>query len=205
SGVLALGCVLVGWALAPILRADPRARAWLLGMLFAAVPFAATWPTTRLLPILSVGSCALVGLVYRSWREGEHDGRARRAVHGLILICNLLLAPAVFVFAGLSTSLLEAPHRVLAAELPDDPGPIVILNSPTEITSLYTTAIRESAGRSWPTPAYLLYVGIEPLAVTRIDERSLELTSERGWAGEQLDGLSRDWRDGFAVGDTVTL
>src|SRR5690606_7386769 len=122
-----------------------------------------------------------------------------------ILICNLLLAPAVFVFAGLSTSLLEAPHRVLAAELPDDPGPIVILNSPTEITSLYTTAIRESAGRSWPTPAYLLYVGIEPLAVTRIDERSLELTSERGWAGEQLDGLSRDWRDGFAVGDTVTL
>src|SRR5690606_6573983 len=73
SGVLALGCVLVGWALAPILRADPRARAWLLGMLFAAVPFAATWPTTRLLPILSVGSCALVGLVYRSWREGELD------------------------------------------------------------------------------------------------------------------------------------
>lgn len=205
SGVLALGCGVLLWALGPTLRTDARARAWLLGMMFAAVPFAATWPTTRLLPVLSIGGCALVGLAYRSWRAGELDGRLRRVVIGVILFCNLLLAPAVFVPAGLSTRLLETPHRVLAAELPDGPGPIVILNSPTEITNFYTKAIRESAGRRWPSPAYLLYVGIEPLAVERIDERSLELSSDRGWAGEQLDRFSRDWHDGFEVGERVTL
>jgi hypothetical protein len=205
SGVLALAGVLLIWAIAPLLRSDARARAWLLGMMFAAVPFAATWPTTRLLPVLSIGGAALIGLVHHSWRTGELQGRLRRVAYGLMLVCNLVLAPVLFVFAGLSTGLLEAPHRTLAAELPDDAGPCVILNSPTEITNLYTKAIRESAGQRWPLPSYLLYVGIEPLEVVRTGERTLELTSERGWAGEQLDRLSRDWREGFVVGQRVGL
>jgi hypothetical protein len=50
-----------------------------------------------------------------------------------------------------------------------------------------------------------LYVGIEPLEVIRTGERTLELISERGWAGEQLDRLSRDWRQGFVVGQQVRL
>ena len=205
SGVLALGGVLLLWALAPTLRAHASARAWVLGMLFAAVPFAATWPTTRLLPVISIGGAALIGLIYEAWRSGELPGRARRATYGLMLVCNLVLAPLAFVFAGLSTRLLEAPHRVLAAELPNDLGPHLILNSPTEITNLYTKAIRERAGQRWPLPTYLLYVGIEPLEVVRTGERTLELTSERGWAGEQLDHFSRDWREGFAVGQQVRL
>lgn len=205
SGVLALGGLLLLWALAPTLRANASARAWALGMLFAAVPFAATWPTTRLLPVISIGSAALIGLVYEAWRSGELPGRARRFTYRLMLLCNLALAPMAFVLAGLSTRLLEAPHRVLAAELPDDAGPHLILNSPTEITNLYTKAIRERVGQRWPQPTYLLYVGIEPLEVVRTGERTLELTSERGWAGEQLDRLSRDWREGFVVGQQVRL
>lgn len=207
SGLLALGGLLLIGAIAPLLRADPRARAWLLGMMFAAVPFAATWPTTRLLPVLSIGGAALIGLVHHSWRTGEVHGRLRRTAYGLMLACNLVLAPIAFVFAGLSTVLLEAPHRVLAEELPEDAPDTacLILNSPTEITNLYTKALRETAGQRWPQPTYLLYVGIEPLEVIRTDERTLELISERGWAGEQLDRLSRDWRDGFVVGQQVRL
>ncbi len=154
--------------------------------------------------LVGTGGAALVGLAFAGWRERLFVGRIRRGLIGLILFANLILAPLVFVPYGLANKLLEGPHEALAATLPDDRD-CVVLNLPAEINGLYGQALRERDGGRWPARVYTLYAGRDPLEVTRVDARTLELHSEAGWAAEQIDRFARDWREGFAVGDEVEL
>ena len=203
---IALTLIFAGlvWALRPLLHSN-EARFWLAGMLFAAIPFAATIPTSRLLLILGVGSSALVGLAFAGWREGVFKGRARRALIGLILVSNLVLAPLAFVPFGFTSTMLERSHRVLAEQMPEDVEVGVILNIPTELSALYPKSVREAAGGRWPEHVYTLYAGTDPLEVERLDQTTLELRSSEGWAAKPIDRFARDWREGFAVGQRVEL
>jgi hypothetical protein len=191
------------WALAPVLRSrEPKFH--VLGMLFAAVPLAATIPTARLLLVVGAGGSALVGLALVGWRERVFVGFGRRLLVGLVLVGNLLIAPLVFVPYGLATGLLEAPHEALAKTLPADEV-CVVLNLPSEINGLYARAVRERDGGRWPDHVYTLYAGGDPLEVERIDAHTLELRSEVGWAAQPIDRFGRDWSDGFEVGERVEL
>jgi hypothetical protein len=179
---------------------------WLLGMLFAAVPLAATIPTARLLLLVGTGGAALVGMAFVAWREGALLGRARKFLVGLILVGNLVVAPLLFIPFGMATALLEGPHLVLAERVAPELAPVtVILNLPGEIHGLYPQAIREGQGERWPDHVYTLYAGRDPLTVTRVDASTLELRCEAGWAAQRIDRFARDWTRGFALGDAVTL
>jgi hypothetical protein len=192
------------WALGPVLRTD-EAKFWMLGMLFAAVPLAATIPTARLLLLVGTGGAAIVGLAFVGWRERVFLGFGRRVLVGLILFGNLILAPLAFVPYGVVTGLLEAPHLALAEQLPADADVCVVLNVPSEINGLYSRAVRERDGGRWPDHVYTLYVGRDLLEVERVDATTLELRSEAGWAAEPIDRFARDWRAGFEVGERVEL
>jgi hypothetical protein len=199
--LLFLGLV---WALGPVLRSD-EAKFWLLGMLFAAVPLAATIPTARLLLLVGTGGSALAGLAFVAWRERAITGLGRRALVGLILFGNLILAPLAFVPYGLATAMLERPHEALAEQLPADADVCVVLNLPAEINGLYSRAVREREGGRWPDHVYTLYAGRDPLEVERIDATTLELRSEAGWGAQTIDHFTRDWQDGVVVGERVEL
>jgi hypothetical protein len=197
------------WALRPVFDPDPSrslAGFWLLGMLFAAVPLAATIPTARLLLLVGTGGAALTGMAFVAWREGALVGRGRKLLVGLILVGNLILAPLLFVPYGMSTALLEGPHRALAERVDPELAELtVVLNLPAEIHGLYPQAIREGEGGRWPDHVYTLYAGRDPLTVTRVDASTLALRCEAGWAAQRIDRFARDWTRGFAVGDVVTL
>ena len=207
---LTAGFLALVWALRPLFGDDPTrhpAAFWLLGMLFAAVPLAATIPTARPLLLVGTGGSALVGLSVCAWRSGALLGRARRLLVGLVLVGNLVVAPLLFVPYGLSTALLERPHLALAEQVPSvEPGAVVVvLNLPAEINGLYAQAVRERDGGHWPDHVYTLYAGRDPLEVTRVDATTLALRCEAGWAAAKIDQLARDWTRGFTVGDEVSL
>ena len=191
----------VCWALWPVLREDLRARFWLLGMLFASVPLAATYPTSRTLMLSGLGGAALIGL---AWAR-ESEGRGRRIALGFLFGCNLILAPLAFVPVAYSSLMFEPPHRALAAELPEDAPVCVILNSPAELSTFYPRAIRIAQGRAWPAHTYVLFAGMQTLEVERVDAQTLELWTAEGWAALGIDRFTNDWSEGFEVGAKVSL
>lgn len=208
SGLAALGFLVLVWALAPLWN-DRNARCLALALVFAALPFTATAATSRVMLILGPASAGLFALAWQRRHEPAFAGRVRRGSIYFMAGCQLVLAPLLFVPMSFAALLAEPPHRAIAATLPEPTGPtelVVLLNVPLEINALYPQAIRENAGARWPAHVYLLFAGFTPVEVERLDEHTLELHAERGWAEAVVDRLSRDWtRESFAVGDHVTL
>lgn len=208
TGLAALGLVILAWAFTPLLR-ERRQRALALGMLLAAVPFAATLPSGRILICLGVGGSALVGGAIANWRAPiwAPARRLRRGLVGAVIVCNLVLAPlAVYPLMWVST-IMESPHLELEELAPagEADETVVVLNLPMEINALYPKAIRENRGGRWPEHLYLLYAGLDPATVERVDARSFEIHAPTGWARAPVDRLTRDWDRGFEVGDRVSL
>jgi hypothetical protein len=201
----ALGCVGLVWVLAP-LHTDRNAQFLVLGMLAAAVPLATTAASSRTMLTLSVGSAGLVAMAWSRRHELVFADRLRKLGLRFMVGCQLVLAPLVFIPLSFASLLAEAPHRALAAVVPETDQTVAILNIPMEINALYPQLMREVDGRAWPAHCYLLYAGFGALRVQRIDAHTLELHSDTGWAATRVDQLSRDWaRAGLVPGDHIEL
>ena len=193
----------LAWVLAPLIRDNPRAQFWLASMLFVAVPIAVTYPTGRSMLPVSVGGAALVALAFV--RRHELGPRLRRLALSFVFGCKFILAPLMFVPVAFSSQMFEPPHRAIAASLPDDAELCVVLNPPLEMTAFYPEAIRVGEGRRWPAHVYYLFAGMSAVEVERVGPRSLELSSDEGWAASGIDRFSRDWNRGFSLADEVVL
>jgi hypothetical protein len=201
----ALGFVGLLWVLAP-LHTDRNAQFLLLGMLAAAVPLATTAASSRTMLTLSLGSAGLVAMAWSRRHELAFAGRLRALGLRFIATCHFVLAPLLFVPLIFASLLAEAPHRALAPLVPETEQTVAIVNIPMEINALYPQLMREVVGGAWPAHCYLLYAGFGAVTVERIDEHTLELRSDTGWAATRVDQLSRDWaRFGLAPGDHVDL
>jgi hypothetical protein len=200
----ALGFVGLVWVLAP-LYTDRNAQFLMLGMLASAVPLATTAASSRTMLTLSLGSAGLLAIAW-SRRDELFTGRLRKLGLRFMAGCQLVLAPLLFVPLSFASSLAEAPHRALAEIVPETDQTVAIVNIPMEINGLYPQLMREVDGRAWPEHCYVLHAGFGAVSVERIDEHTLELHSDGGWAATRVDQLSRDWaRAGMAAGDHVEL
>jgi hypothetical protein len=203
--LLALGFVGLAFTLAP-LHTDRNAWFLALGMLAAAVPLATTAASSRTMLTVSVGGAGLFALAWSRRHEPAFGGRLRKASLRFMAGCQLVLAPLVFIPLTFASGLAEAPHRALAAMVPETEQTVAIVNIPMEINALYPQLMREVEGRAWPEHCYLLYAGFRSLSVERIDAHTLELHGEAGLAATPVEQLSRDWtRSGFEPGDRVEL
>ena len=176
--------VAVGALLWPLLRADRVARFLAAGLLLSLVPAAATFPSSRLLVMASLGGAGLVAQwLVRAW-AGPARGLTRVAAWAAVAL-HLVLAPLGLLGAASGVDLLgQVPTRA-AATLPSEPAlsrqHLLLVNTPSAFLSAQSLLERGLSGGPTPARAHVLASGLGALRLSRPDARSLELRPEGGW------------------------
>lgn len=178
--------------LAPLLRRDPVARFFALGMLLSLVPACSTFPHDRLLFLAGLGGSGLLaqwlaGLRERAaWCPRTRLWRASAPAAAVVLaLVHFVLAPLGLLRGADDTRAFGAVIERAAESLPSGPDvarqTAVVVQTPTAFVSLYGPAVQASAGR--PVPRRLLVLGssIHALTVERLDADTLSLRPEGGF------------------------
>ncbi|MDC0672113.1 hypothetical protein [Nannocystis radixulma] len=184
----------------PLLRSCAVARFWAFGMVLAALPLGGTLPADRHLLLVGVGACGLVAATIAALGE---EVRARRMVrllawiwivlHGLFAV--LLIVPRMLGPAAMQRTIAEA---VGALPDPSDRRPIVLVQAPGDVFTLYAPAIRGAGG------LHVLYAGVGAVALERRDPSSLVLRPAGGWLAAPGDRIFRAGRP-MHPGDAIVL
>jgi hypothetical protein len=177
-GLWLFACALAGLlaiVLAPLIRREPLARFFALGMVLSLVPSCATFPHDRLLFLAGFGGFGLLAIflaglwqgaawlpVARLWRAPA------RALGGLLVAFHLVFAPLGLLHAPAELEAFGDLIGSTAASLPSDPAlptqQVLIVHTPSAFVSIYGLPLRWRAGL--PVPARLFVLGSSVHAVT---------------------------------------
>jgi hypothetical protein len=193
---VALGfLVLVGIGLAPIIRRDPLARFWLVGMLVAVLPPCSTFPSDRLLFLVGLGGMGLLTQLLGSvFAEPAVPTTARRrsvpvkALGVLLVVIHLVFAPLNLTQAARNVGRFGGVIAKAAASLPADEmvgdQTLLVLHCPTYFVSIYGPLIQTFRRKPTFPRIFILGSSIEALHVGRPDDRTLVIRPEGGFLAE---------------------
>ncbi len=216
--LLASMLLLAGLAvvLFPLLRRDPRARFFAVGMLLAVIPMCATMPADRLLTAPGVGVFGLIALfladVFAPASEGARRGVGRvitLAVAVFLVVTHIIISPVVLAQRARNPLGPASMERKFYINMPlgDDVASrtVVALNPPSTMFATYMPVLETLAGRPAPSRLRVLSSGMPSVRVRREDARTLVVEPASGFLRSPLDELFRCDRRPFRVGDRVTL
>jgi hypothetical protein len=207
--LLSVGLGLLAWiaaGLRPLLR-DPLMRFWALGCALSVVPMCATWPNDRLLFFPGIGAMALVAALISRGTGRAPSGRALAVV---LVVIHAVLAPLLLPVRSLSFRLLfGGMQERAAATLPSDEAVtrqrLVVVNAPSFTAPVMGIALRGLSGGRVPRRSLVLSAGIGRVAVTRVDERTVELRPEGGFLTDPISIALRGPGFPYRAGERVTL
>jgi hypothetical protein len=229
----ALGLMVVlAVLLAPLVRRDRVARFWALGMVLALLPACGTFAANRLLIFVGLGGMGLLAQ-YLAWlRAPEAWRRLRhRVVFAWLLAVHVVLALLGVVVGFQQIGSLSRLYQHMADTLPADEAlrqqRLVIVGSPSALSSLYAFLIHAIDGRPLPDRALLLAPTVHELEVYRVDAHTLAVRPRGGlllppgrapdgdgaaqpvldvrYAFQQLDQVFRGPGLSFARGEVISL
>ena len=225
-GALAAGYLVVAvaflawtaWVLWPVLKREPTARFWALGMVLSALPVCTTIPQGRELMNPGIGAMALVAQ-FLAWHFSKEDAASQtkrfRKAAGAMAVTWIVLHIAVSS-VSLPINSYTAPVKAeqvaarLNSSLPSDPdirnATLVIVDTPADLLAATLPIMRVVVGEPVPKHTRLLCAGVRDLEVTRVDERTLKCRLDDGF-------LTRPWTQIFRnpatrpmhAGQTVAL
>ena len=213
--VAAITLALLGCVLVPVLRRDRQARFWALGMLLAAVPASACYPTDRLLLFVGIGAMALVARIVAGALDREQAPRKTRLARLSRFVAlafgfvHLVLAPLLLPVRAAQMRLVA--HTIAAAtETLDrtedlEQRTVVVVNPPIDPFVSYIQA--ERALRNLPRPMHLYWLvsASAPIRVTRLGPRTLAVEREGGLMNAPLERLYRSSATDLPAGSEVQL
>ncbi|MBI2388542.1 MAG: hypothetical protein HYV09_02900 [Deltaproteobacteria bacterium] len=202
-------------AIAPLFRRDATTRFFVIGAALSALPACATFPSSRLLLLPSFGLLGAVAQLFAAWRDRAEWLPARQPRRALTIgmaayegFGHLVLSPIVFILALNQMVLFEGVVERHARGLPDDPRlssqRLLIVNAPDAAFASYITILREDRGQVVPAKLLVMGVGVRPLELVRLDDRTVTLASAAGLVGDSTDRLTRGYEP-FIVGEVVKL
>lgn len=176
--------VAVGRLLWPLLWRDRVARFLATGMLLALVPAAATFPSSRLLLLASLGGAGLLAQWLLTCREAGRVGLARVAFWPALAL-HVGLAPLGLLGAAGGVRLLgDVPARA-ARSLPREPTVagqhLLLVNTPSAFLSSQSLLEHGLAGGPRPALAHVLGSGLGATQVGRPDLHSLLVRPAGGY------------------------
>lgn len=196
-----------------VLRREPIARFWCMGMLLSLVPISATGPQNRLLFFVGLGAMGLLAMFVSALTAPADRGLARAwrwlswIVVGVpMLVMHVLLAPLLgLLFLQSQSDSEKALSRALAT-VPNDSAlaeqDLILVNPPEHTYTVgLIPAVRQIAGDPVPRRIRVLSVGASPVHVTRVDSHSLDLTIDYGLFSTPISRYFRSSDLGFALGD----
>lgn len=186
--------VAASYAIGAEFERDRVARFWLCGMLLATLPVAAAPPSDRLLPLVGVGSAALIArvvapLVDRAQRLAASRGRffvalAFGAVH-------LVLAPVLLPLRAAQMQLLGGVQARASAVLDRIPDlahrTVVIVSAPLDILASYIQLERLFDGKTAARRLYWLTSAGSSVRVQRSGVSTLLIERQRGFFSAPLE------------------
>lgn len=189
----AMGFLLImALALALLLRRDPLARFFALGMVLSVLPACTVFPADRLLFFAGIGAMGLLGqllaavlqkldrLSLRSWRH-----LPARVVCIFLIFIHLGAAPVTL--ARTSRSFNRSGRELTRADdsLPSDLAArfqtVLLVSSPTYASFAYSALTRLLNGRPYLSRTLVLGSGTRPIELHRPDERTLRLRPAGGF------------------------
>lgn len=197
-----LGSIACAALVRPILKDSALTRFWALGMLLAALPVAGALPADRHLLLVGVGACGLVAATLATLAGATRPPVATRILAWIWVALHLVLAPLLIGPRMVGSSTMQRTIAEAVAALPDpsDPRPVVLLQAPGDVFTLYTPAIRgASAG-----PTHVLYVGAGAVELERRDPSTLDVRPSGGWLAAPGDRIFRAGRPMHA-GQAIAL
>lgn len=184
--------ILVGVAFTPLIRCDPVARFWGLGMLLAVLPACSVILLSgRVLALASLGTMGLIALFIGGYAERQSWASPSGARHTLLgAMCWVLvglhgvlspfLMPVGTVVPGwLQGSIADV---IEIGPLPDaEQRHVVIVNAPSPFNLIYLPSLRRERREPMPARLRVLAPGYAAVTVTRLDERTVRVRPEHGY------------------------
>jgi hypothetical protein len=213
AGVLMI--IIVGWMLWRILRSQPSARFYALGMLISLVPACGMASQNRQMVFAGIGAMGLMGMFLAAvwkmtfWQDSSKRVKVTiRALAVLMVIVHGVLAPVAFGLT--STYAFGNPHLFsFLEEYPDMDSwtlsqDLVTVTSPAADFVAHMVAPRDMAGKPLPGHIRTLASAWSDVTVTRLDEQTLVLRPDGGFLRE-LISLGRDKYHPMHQGQVVRL
>ena len=193
AGIGVVAILLMGFLLKNGLsRLEPKNRkvfyGFLLSSLVSLLPVIATIPMTRLLLCPFIGGAVLIAFVLHSLKETLVDleigflwkRRFFKGIYRFLWILTFIIAPLQL----LGTSLLLIFHEVNWKQSPEtfdqipqeNPPHLILTVAPDHTFLMYFMPIRAYFEKPLPKTFHVLSAAIYDHLLTRIDERTLELT-----------------------------
>jgi hypothetical protein len=190
-----VACALVGLvaiAFGPLLRRDPVARFFGLGMLLAVIPACGTFPSGRLLILVGLGGMGLLAqfvagrLHHASWLPQSTGWRRLAAAAFWIFVAiDLVLAPVALTQMAANMKALDDPVRAAAATLPTDAAiagqTAVIVNTPGFFVSTFSPMINLLEQRPIPARMLVLASGVHAMRLGRPASNVLVIRPDGGF------------------------
>jgi len=196
--IAALFLSVLAVALWPLIRRDPAARFWAVGMLIAAVLAAAAPPMSRSLLFVGIGAMGLLGqfltqaLHTRYWTASRPRLGFRGIIVGFLALVHLVIAPVGLVLLtifymgppGFAESMHDIPGLSANAASRD----LVIVNHPMAFHVLHLLTQRIVDDQPIARSTLTLASAGEPLSITREGATSLLVhTNDEGSRSHLLD------------------
>jgi hypothetical protein len=168
----------IGLLLLPILKRDPVARFFCLGMVIALVPSCAAFPDDRLLFFASFGGMGLMAQFLAAvWRRDDWvpSSRMRRlplsVTAWIFVLIHLALSPVLLATTASRIDMFGSIVLRAAESVPSDPAVAnrvaVIVNTPSAFFSIYGPLMQATHGRHVPSRTLVLGSGIYPMTISR--------------------------------------
>lgn len=206
-----LTLAVAAFVLLPLVRSERVARFWALGMVTAAVPVAASFPSDRVLFFVGLGGMALLARVVRAALDVSSPlaSRPLRALAFGFALLHLVLSPALLpgralqmqLFGAVLTPATEILDRVPALEQKT----VVIVSAPLEIFATYVQAERAFERRPRPPHLYPLSSAATELKLTRSGPNELTLEPGQGFLYTPLEQHYRSRVGSLPAGTVIEL
>jgi hypothetical protein len=184
--------LIVAAALTPLLRRDPVARFWAMGMVFSVLPACTAYPHERLLFFVGVGGTGLlaqfIAAVVRMVKQQPSLTWRRlpvRALCAVLLIMHVGVAPVTLARAAGSFKRLGDSAGLATNGLPSGPAArfqtTLIVSTPSFSTFAYGALASLLSDEPYLSRTLVLGSGGQPIEVHRPDKRTLLLRPEGGY------------------------
>lgn len=205
-----------GWVLWPLLRRDPTARFWAVGALLATVPSCATFPQDRLLFYTGLGCMALVAKLLTSWAEcpawlpkTKTWQRSARLLTGAWVGIHCVFSPLMLPLNSVTMGMIGNGLSRACDSLPNGPDvseqTVIIVNSPMDLVTIALPVMRSSQRQPIPKHTWAFTAGVDPVQLTRVDEHTLLVRPELGFARSPYANMFRGASRPVSMGYTVRL
>jgi len=178
--------------LLPLLKREPAARFFALGMFLSLLPACATFPDDRLLYFAGFGGMGLLAQFLTAiWQRADWvpSTRIRRLPLSVacwaFVIIHLVFSPLALATTANKVEIFGTIISRAAESLPSDPGirerTALIVNTPSVFFSIYGPLMQGLEGHAIPGRTLTLSSGIYPTTISRPEPNVLTIRPAGGY------------------------